>query len=108
MDKGVPVYTIAASPDSGGRFFYSDDLTGLNFKRGQIPLPQVLGQLLAQIDDITAHSIAVQSLPVRDALPEFESQNPMPLLDAAPTMWIGNRGKVAPHYDVHRNIACVV
>lgn len=108
LDRGLPVYTIAASPDSGGRFFYSDDLKGLNFKRGQIPLPQVLGQLLAQIDDEKAHSIAVQSLPVRDVMPEFEAQNPMPLLDAAPTMWIGNRGKVAPHYDVHRNIACVV
>lgn len=110
LDRGVPVYTIAASPDAGGRFFYSDDLKGLNFKRGQIPLPQVLGQLLAQLGDDQAHSIAVQSLPVRDVLPDFEVQNPMPLLDAsvAPTMWIGNRGKVAPHYDVHRNIACVV
>lgn len=110
LDKGVPVYTIAASPDAGGRFFYSDDLKGLNFKRGQIPLPQVLSQLLAQLDDEQAHSIAVQSLPVRDVLPDFEARNPMTLLDAsvAPTMWIGNRGKVAPHYDVHRNIACVV
>ena len=108
MDKGVPVYTIAAPPGTGGRFFYSDDLEGLNFKRGQIPLPQVLGQLLAQLDNEEKHAIAVQSLPVRDVLPDFETQNPMPLLDAAPTMWIGSRGKVAPHYDVHRNIACVV
>ena len=108
LDRGAPVYTIAASPDAGSRFFYSEDLKGLNFKRGQIPLPQVLGQLLAQIDDEKAHSIAVQSLPVRDVLPDFEADNPMPLLDAAPTMWIGNRGKVAPHYDVHRNVACVV
>jgi len=23
-------------------------------------------------------------------------------------MWIGNRGRVSPHYDVHRNIACVM
>ena len=109
LDSGVAVYTIAAAPDAGGRFFYSDDLKGLNFKRGQIPLAQVLGQLLTQEEDAAAHSIAVQSLPVRDVLPTFEAQNPMSLLDAsvAPTMWIGNRGKVAPHYDVHRNLACV-
>ena len=110
LDKGVPVYTIAASPDAGGRFFYSEDLRGLNFNRGQIPLPQVLGQLLTQVDDSNAHSIAVQSLPVRDVLPGFEEQNTLALLDdaVAPTMWIGNQGKVAPHYDVHKNIACVV
>ena len=108
LDSGVPVYTIAAPPEEGGRFFYSDDLQGLNFKRGQVPLSQVLGQLMAQLDDDHAHSIAAQSLPIRDVLPGFESDNPMPLLDAAPTMWIGSRGKVAPHYDVHRNVACVV
>jgi len=110
LDAGVAVYTIAAPPGAGGRFFYSDDLKGLNFNRGQIPLSQVLTQLLAQAELAETYSIAVQSLPVRDVLPKFEAQNPMSLLDAsvAPTMWIGNRGKVAPHYDVHRNLACVV
>lgn len=110
LDNGTPVYTIAAAPDAGGRFFYSDDLQGVNFKRGQIPLAQVLTQLLAHDDEPGVHAIAVQSLSVRDTLPEFESENPVRLLDAEvpPTMWIGNRGLVAPHYDVHRNLACVV
>lgn len=110
LDSGTPVYTIAAPPDAGGRFFYSDDLRGLNFKKGQIPLAQVLAQLLAQGDEPRAHSIAVQALSVRDMLPGFEDENPITLVDAsvAPTMWIGNRGHVAPHYDVHRNLACVV
>ena len=110
LDKGKLVYTIAAPPEAGGRFFYSEDLRSLNFKRGQIPLRQVLTQLLAQLDTTEAHSIAVQSLPVREILPTFDKQNRMPLLDDSiePTMWIGNQGNVAPHYDVHRNIACVV
>ena len=110
FNNGTPVYTIAAPPGAGGRFFYSDDLTGVNFKRGQIPLTQVLAQLMMQKDDPAAHSIAVQSLSVREAVPDFETENPMHLMDASvpPTMWIGNRGKVAPHYDVHRNLACVV
>jgi mannose-6-phosphate isomerase-like protein (cupin superfamily) len=110
LDDEKLVYTIAAPPEAGSRFFYSEDLRSLNFKRGQIPLRQVLAQLLAQVGATEAHSIAVQSLPVREILPGFERQNPVPLLDQSiePTMWIGNQGKVAPHYDVHRNLACVV
>lgn len=110
LDNGTPVYTIAAPPSAGGRFFYSDDLEGVNFKRGQIPLAQVLAQLLAQDEETTGHTIAVQALSVREALPDFEGENAMALVDPSvpPTMWIGNRGRVAPHYDVHRNLACVV
>lgn len=110
LDNGKPVYTIAAPPDVGGRFFYSDDLKGVNFNKGQIPLAQVLGQLMAHGDESDVHSIAVQALSIRDTLPNFESENPIGLLDASipPTMWIGNRGRVAPHYDVHRNVACVM
>jgi len=110
LDIGKPVYTIAAPPDAGGRFFYRDDLLGVNFNRGQISLVQVLAQLMAQDDEPGAHSIAVQALPIRESLPEFETENAARLVDAsvAPTMWIGNRGLVAPHYDVHRNLACVV
>lgn len=110
LDIGKLVYTIAAPPGACGRFFYSDDLQGLNFKRGQIPLAQVLAQLLASENEPETHSIAVQALDVREALPEFERQNPARLIDGAvaPTMWIGTKGLVAPHYDVHRNLACVV
>ena len=76
LDIGTPVYTIAAPPDAGGRFFYRDDLQGVNFKRGQIPLSQVLGQLQAQSNDGGSHAIAVQALSVRDTLPTFEKDNP--------------------------------
>ncbi len=110
FDNGEPVYTIAAPPEAGGRFFYRDDLQSVNFKRGQIPLSQVLAKLLDNIDIPNPHSIAVQALEVRESLPEFEVGNPMPLMRAEvrPTMWIGNKGRVSPHYDVHRNLACVM
>lgn len=110
LDEGKLVYTIAAPPEAGGRFFYTEDLRNLNFRRGQIPLRQVLEQLTGQLDAAEAHSIAVQSLPVREVLPTFEELNRVPFIEGSvePTMWIGNQGKVAPHYDVHRNLACVV
>jgi hypothetical protein len=110
MDRGNQVYTIAAPPEAGGRFFYRNDLKSVNFRRGQIPLAQVLQQLQTQAQTPTSHAIAVQAMPVREMLPAFEGNNRMPLLDAniEPTMWIGTPGKVAPHYDIHRNLACVV
>jgi hypothetical protein len=110
LDNGNAVYTIAAPPDARGRFFYSDDLQSVNFKRAQIPLAQVLTQLQAAATDSDAFALAVQAMSVRDTLPGFATENFTPLLepDIAPTMWIGNQGHVAPHYDVHRNLACVV
>jgi hypothetical protein len=110
LDHGQPVYTIAAPPEADGRFFYRDNLQSVNFNRGQIQLSQVLAKLLDNIEVAEPHSIAVQALDVRDALPKFETDNPMPLMGAEvrPTMWIGNKGRVSPHYDVHRNLACVM
>lgn len=109
-DAGEPVYTIAAAPEAGGRFFYRQDLQSVNFNRGQIPLAQVLQKLLDNLDNPEPHAIAVQALAVRASLPGFESENAMPLMDATvePTMWIGNKGRVSPHYDVHKNLACVM
>jgi hypothetical protein len=109
-DAGLPVYTIAAPPEAGGRFFYNEDLQSVNFNRGQIPLSQVLQKLLDNIGNPAPHSIAVQALGVRHSLPGFESENGMPLMETnvEPTMWIGNKGRVSPHYDVHKNLACVM
>ncbi|MDH4124939.1 MAG: cupin-like domain-containing protein [Gammaproteobacteria bacterium] len=107
---GKPVRTLAAPPEAEGRFFYNDTLTGVNFKQGQFPLREVLKELQSMADVVTSHSIAVQALSIRDELPDFEKQNPNDLLDddIAPSMWISNRGKVAPHFDEDKNLACVV
>ena len=105
-----PVHTLAAPPEAEGRFFYNDDLASVNFKHGQFPLRQVLAELLSAADSATPHSIAVQALSIRNTLPNFEKENPNTLLNMtiAPGMWISNRGKVAPHFDEDRNLACVV
>ena len=107
---GNPVHTLAAPPEANGRFFYNDELTAANFRQGQFPLREVLAQMLAMADDDNVHAIAIQALSVRDELPSFEKENQFNLLggDVAPSMWISNRSKVAPHFDEDRNLACVV
>ena len=110
FDQQIPMYTIVGEPQIAGRFFYSDDLRGVNFQRTQASLTTVLDQLLALANKNECHSIAIQAASVREALPRFEQENKLLLLNdaIAPTMWLGNQAVVAPHYDVHDNIACVV
>ncbi|MEM7360030.1 MAG: cupin-like domain-containing protein [Pseudomonadota bacterium] len=108
FDKGNPLYTILGSPEIEGRFFYSDDLTGVNFQRTRGSLSVIVDQL--QTLGEHAPAIAIQAAEVEEALPGFTGENAMPLLapEIRPTLWMGNQALVAPHYDVHDNIACVV
>ena len=110
LDVGKPMYTIVGSPDIGRRFFYGEGLRGTNFQRTQATLTNVLDNLTGLERQANPHAIAVQAGAIREALPGFEKDNRLPLLDAtvAPTLWIGNSAIVAPHYDVHDNVACVV
>ena len=110
MDSEQSVPAVVGNPEINGRFFYGDDLQTMNFSRASTTLSSALEQLLKIIDQPNPHAIALQAIPIRDALKGFEDQNPQPLLDSsvAPTLWLGNRAMVAPHYDIHDNIATVV
>lgn len=110
FDCGASAYTIAGEPEIAGRFFYTDDLSGVNFRRAQVNFKSVLEQIVAMRDTRSPHAIAIQSASVRNVLPNFDQSNTMTLLPSsvAPTMWLGNRALVAPHYDVSDNIAVVV
>ena len=110
FDNHTPVYTIVGEPEIQGRFFYSDDLNQVNFQRTQGAITAVLEQLLGLRTNPNPHAIAIQAASISDVLPGFEQQNQNPILDKAvqPTLWLGNRAMVAPHYDVYDNIACVV
>ncbi len=110
MDSNKKVSAVVGNPEINGRFFYSDDLQTMNFSRASTTLSSALEQLLKIIDQPNPHAIALQAISIRDVLQDFEMQNPQTLLDnsIAPTLWLGNRAMVAPHYDIHDNIAAVV
>jgi len=99
------VWGIVLPPEAEGRFFYNDDLTGLNFTSHQGPLGAFLGELLRLAEDHRPHGMAVQSEEIPALLPGFVAANPMPLLPGVvPRIWLGNRIRVAPHYDLLENI----
>lgn len=110
MDSGAPVSVLSGGADIGGRFFYTPDLTGLNFQRDEMPLSRALAALLELRRVARPPAIAVQSTPTPEALPGFAEANRLALLDpkVAPRIWIGNAITTATHFDMSHNIACAV
>ena len=107
---GEKVTAIVAEPEMEGRFFYADDLLGLNFTRGVSPLQPFLDRLLRDSDHPRPYAMAVQSEPIPELLPGFERENSTDLPGAGivPRAWIGNRIRVAAHYDLMENVGIVV
>ncbi|MFN3815395.1 cupin-like domain-containing protein [Brevundimonas sp.] len=110
FDSGAPVRFAEAHPAVKGRFFYNDDLTGVNFTQHDATVGAVLDRLLALMDEDAPPAVAVQSVPEPQALPGFARANPSPLLgeDVYPRLWIGNAATVHTHHDMNDNIACAV
>jgi len=110
LEKNIAVPALVGTPDIKGRFFYSDDLQDINFQRTQVTFSIGIERLLAIKETKNPHAIALQAIQLNQVLPDYKASHHQPLLDKAiePTMWLGNRAMVAPHYDIHDNLACVV
>jgi hypothetical protein len=106
----MPVQYSFGEPWIGGRPFYSDDFTRLNFevRRGQ--LTQILDEISRHLPDPQPPTYYVASLPIERALPGFIQANDLPLekygIDAPPSIWIGNRVVASCHFDAPENLAC--
>lgn len=109
LDNHNPCYTVVAPPQSNGRLFYSDDLSGVNFQRVNAALSPTLEQLLALSGIPNPHAVSVQAALIKDCLPNFVAEHSLSLLDPSvePTLWVSNRSRVAAHFDLNDNIACV-
>jgi hypothetical protein len=110
FDCGRPVETLMGDASIGGRFFYTDDLAGVNFVRKFENISSTLESLLLHVDDPNPPAIFIQSASVPQFLPKFADENATALADPAaiPRIWVGNSISVATHYDISDNIACVV
>lgn len=116
FDAGRPVVGYTGDPAIGGRFFYDDALTGMNFGRERVQLTPYLERIRASLDDLSAPSFYIGSTDIDGYLPGLAQENPPPLstdsLRAhAPlaSIWIGNRTIASAHWDMSNNIAvCAV
>jgi mannose-6-phosphate isomerase-like protein (cupin superfamily) len=105
-----PVAAIVGPPEIEGRFLYTDDLRSLNFTRGMSGLDPFLDRLLRDSENPRPYAVAVQSAEVPSLLPGFAEENRTDLVEptVVPRAWIGNRIRVAPHYDLMENVGIVV
>lgn len=110
QDSEKVISALVGDPSINGRFFYRPGLEELNFQKAQVTVGIGVERLIKIKDDRDPFAIALQAIPIAQVLPDFKALNPQPLLDTSvePTMWLGNRAIVAPHYDIHDNLACVV
>jgi len=107
--RGATVTAMLGPPEIGGRLFYNEDLSGFNFAPVQVRLDKVLHELERHRGAAHPPAIYVGSTTVDTCLPGFHDENLMDLggRDALGSIWIGNRTRIAAHYDLPDNLACV-
>ncbi|WP_349311826.1 cupin-like domain-containing protein [Brevundimonas subvibrioides] len=111
-DRGAPVRAFFGAPQMGGRFGYSDDLSGFNHEQRSTTLQALLDQLLDPDTPGDVGHVYAGGVPLPTVLPGVGEAHPMPLLDPGKerltSLWIGNRSRTAAHWDLAQNLACVV
>ncbi|MCQ8186099.1 cupin-like domain-containing protein [Parvularcula maris] len=107
-DRGHQVETVFGDPSIKGRFFYSEDLTGLNFEKRPSTIAAALHAITSEVS-ADRGSVYVQSVPVAEHLPGLERDNPAGLAPegVAPRIWIGGPLRVQTHFDLKENLAVV-
>lgn len=95
-----------------GRFFYDDTFTRLNFERRKVPFSHLLELLIRACDAAEPPSFYAGAVRIKETTPGFLADNPSPLLDPnvdqLNSLWVGNRTRIACHWDLPQNLICVV
>ncbi|RBP48730.1 cupin-like protein [Arenicella xantha] len=110
FDQNLPLTVYQAAAEADGRIFYNDDMTGFNFDRTRQTLSKVLEALFALDASQPMPSYYVGSTLIDRWLPGFRQHNDLSMgkTEHLMSLWLGNRSRIAAHYDFPCNIACSV
>jgi hypothetical protein len=107
------VVGYTGAPEIGGRYFYNQDVSGLNFEARRVRLTEFLQRIEAHLNDNDPPSFYIGSTDIDLFLPGLGRENGLALNDPMfgdnpPTVsiWIGNRTIATAHFDFSNNIAC--
>ncbi len=113
--QGRPVTLFVAEPKLEGRFFYNDDVTGLNYQAGRVDLTAALDRMASHLEDKNPPSFYIGSTDLDLFLPGLRARDELalnhPMFAANPplaSIWIGNRTTATAHYDMSHNLAVCV
>jgi hypothetical protein len=103
------IVMFKGEPEIEGRFFYNEDLTDFNFGRANTTFEFMLSRFEALSGAPDDPSYYIGSTSVDVALPGFREHNDLPIgaLNPVVSIWMGNRTRIAAHFDNPDNIACV-
>lgn len=110
FDVGAPIQYSFGGPEIGGRPFYNEDFTRLNFEVRRGVLSDVLDGIADHLHAADPPTYYVASLLVDRTLPGFTQANDLSLstcgIEAPASIWIGNRVVASCHFDAPDNVAC--
>jgi hypothetical protein len=109
-DSGETFDMLTGRSEIGGRLFYNEDMSGVNFERGLATVSSLADALLSVAGWNEPPTFAAQAIEARAAVPAFLDENKLDLIGrpVSPRLWIGNRVIVSAHHDMFSNIAVVV
>lgn len=100
---------LLGHPDIKGRFFYNEDMTGVNYIKGDERLDLYLDRLLDLMNKEVYPAASIQNILPSYILPGLINENSSDFFpDIEPRLWMGNQAVVSAHYDSSDNLACVV
>ena len=98
-------------PEIEGRFFYNAEFTGFNYQREIGRFGALLDELLAHATTPRPPALYLGSTELDGSFPGLRQDNLLPGLGPhfpLVSLWLGNRARVAAHFDLPDNLACVV
>lgn len=109
-DAGKPVPAFLGPPQIKGRFWYREDLRGLNYQQRLAPIGELLRVLLQVKDEAEPPAFYAGAVSITEHCPDFAHDNQIGIAGegAVPRIWIGNRATVSTHFDMSENLAVVV
>ena len=115
--NGRPSLINRGHPGINGRYFYTEDMTSLNYDTVKMNVDEALDLVLAAISDPQRPSYYISSNGVDSHFPGFRQENDLTLprrqvnYSVRPPevkIWIGPPSVATCHYDALDNIACCV
>jgi hypothetical protein len=105
-----PWTVFRGDPEIDGRVFYNSDLTGFNYKVIGQSFEELILDLKQYLGQSNTPMLYVGSSMIDRWLPGFRAENDIQITNhsALASIWMGNRSRIAAHYDFASNIACCV